>query len=217
MLCPGCHADLTRRHVLEARGIPPMANHSKIIYPACADCGLPIARGESTDIAGKGRKVLLLTGTAGAGKTALGQLIERRHGYVFIDGDAIQKRVNFFARHDPSYAVDYTAETIRTLLVVLALGYDAVVGYVIGHEALPKYLDALGACGITPVIRVLIPERSVCLARDAARDCWTAGAQWVDRWYDEMRAYLTTYPSLCVDTSEETLEETYQKHFRRLV
>ncbi|HML46696.1 MAG TPA: hypothetical protein PKE04_08105 [Clostridia bacterium] len=71
--------------------------------------------------------------------------------------------------------------------------------------------------GLVPAFRVLVPERRICLERDLARDCWTAGEVWVDRWYEEMRSYLSTHPSLCVDSSNETLDETYARHFIELL
>jgi adenylylsulfate kinase-like enzyme len=163
------------------------------------------------------RKVLLITGTAGSGKTALGQLIESRNNYVFIDGDAIQKKVNYFVRRDPTIKVDYQTETINTLLLLLALGYDVVVGYIINQETLLRYTNELKTHKIAPVFRVLVPVRSVCLERDIARECWTAGEMWVDKWYDEMRSYLTTHSSLCIDNSFETVEETYRNHFEKIL
>lgn len=68
-----------------------------------------------------------------------------------------------------------------------------------------------------PVFRVLIPNREVCLQRDLDRECWTAGAEYVDRWYDEQRAYLETEPGACVDSSEETLADTFAGHFKGLL
>jgi hypothetical protein len=195
-----------------------MSNKSRIIHPVCSICDYVIQLSDVSDSIDEGRKVLLITGTAGAGKTALGQLIEDRYDYVFIDGDAIQKRENHFAKKNPGKTVDYQAETINTMMILCALGYDVVVGYIISNcEILEMYVGALGKHSITPVFRILIPERSVCLDRDLARDCWTAGAQWVDKWYEEMRSFLITHPSLCIDSSYETLEETFINHFAKLL
>lgn len=194
-----------------------MKNGSKVLYPKCSSCGAPIRFSDVSKNIDESRKILLITGTAGAGKTALGQLIQRKHHRIFVDGDAIQKRVHFYAKQDPSIGVDCQAETRNTALILLALGYDVVVGYIINKETLQAYQSELAKYHIVPVFRVLVPERSVCLQRDIARDCWTAGEVWVDQWYEEMRAFLVTDNSLCVDSSSETLQETYEKHFADLL
>ena len=80
-----------------------------------------------------------------------------------------------------------------------------------------RYIDGLASYKITPTFRVLVPERSVCLQRDIDRECWTAGAEYVDRWYDEQRAYLITDPEICVDSSQETMEDTFINHFQALL
>ena len=218
MNCPTCSSDLLLCHKLIDGAVSPMKNKSNIIYPNCSVCGRPIQIEDVEAYIAGNRKVLLISGTAGAGKTALGQYIESKSDYIFIDGDAISKRVNHYARLDPSAVTpDYQKETIRTMLVLLGLGYDVVVGYVINKEVLKWYIDGLASYKITPTFRVLVPERSVCLQRDIDRECWTAGAEYVDRWYDEQRAYLITAPEICVDSSQETMEDTFINHFQALL
>lgn len=216
--CPQCNADLLHCYNLIDDTISPMGNKSKIIYPKCSVCNYAL---QVSDIEGSisvNRKVLLISGTAGAGKTALGQFIESKSDYLFLDGDAISKRVNRYTRLDPAAAMHaYQRETIRTMLVLLGLGYDIVVGYVIDPEALRWYREGLARYQITPLFRVLVPNRNVCLQRDIERECWTAGAEYVDRWYDEQRAYLNTDPEICIDSSQETLSDTFEKHFRELL
>ena len=218
MLCPNCNTDLLNTLLLEASDIPPMTNKSRIIYPTCSQCGYVIKLSDFSGNIKAERRVLLITGTAGAGKTALGQLIEKRSDYIFVDGDAIQKRVNYFARKNPGTKVNYYAEVIDTMMILCSLGYYVVVGYIINNsEVLSKFIEPLNIHGIKPLFRILVPERSVCLDRDLSRECWTAGAEWVDKWYEEMRSFLSSHPALCIDTSEETLEETFDKHFAELL
>lgn len=205
-------------HRLIDNTVLPMKNKSKIIYPKCSVCGHPIQVSEIEENISVSRKVLLISGTAGAGKSALGQLIESKSDYIFIDGDAISKRVNHYAKLDPSAVVpDYQMETIRTMLVLLGLGYDVVVGYVINQQIIIWYREGLTEYQITPIFRVLVPDRSVCIQRDIDRECWTAGEEYVDRWFDEQRSFLTTDPEICVDSSQESLLDTFSKHFLGLL
>lgn len=92
-----------------------------------------------------------------------------------------------------------------------------MVGYVINPEVLRWYHKGLERYQITPVFRVLVPDRDVCLQRDIDRECWTAGAEYVDRWFNEQRAYLKTAPEICIDTSQETLADTFDNHFQGLL
>jgi|GEM_PF-1463665 len=216
--CPSCDSDIQHNHSLEASDIPPMTNKSRIILPACSVCGRGLQLADVCGNIAADRKVLLITGTTGAGKTALGQLIERKSSYVFIDGDAIQKRVNYFAKKKPNMRVDYYTSTIETMMILCGLGYNVIIGYIINNaEILELFTHPLAEYGITPTFRVLVPEREVCLSRDLSRECWTAGATWIDAWYGEMCMFLLTHPSACIDTSNEMLEETFSRHFAKLL
>lgn len=202
MFCSNCKSDLLTHHILEDGIIPPMTNKSKIIYPKCSVCQNPIRLIDVSKNINENKKVLLIAGTVGAGKTAIGQYIENKYDYVFVDGNAIQKRENYFVKRDPNYKVDFYAETISTMLILLGLGYNVVVGYIIYGVTLKMFVDDLAKYRITPIFRVLVPERNICLERDIARECWTAGEEWVDKWYDEIN---------------ETLEETVNNHFVKLL
>lgn len=220
MFCPICDSDLKSNHFLEDTIISSMKNRSRIIHPKCSVCGHTIQISNVENNITENQKVLLITGTAGSGKTAIGQLIEKKSDYIFIDGDAISKRVNYFARMDSSIKADeqlFQTETIHTMLIVLALGYNVAVGYVINKENLERYRGALSKYNIIPTFRVLVPERKICIERDIARECWTAGEVWIDKWYEEQRAFLTTHHSFCIDSSNETLEETFNYHFAHLL
>ena len=89
LFCSKCNADLRNNHVLEDCIIPPMTNKSKIIHPRCTSCNDEINLKDVSKAINANSKVLLIFGTAGAGKTAIGQLIEQKKNYIFIDGDAI--------------------------------------------------------------------------------------------------------------------------------
>src|SRR3989338_1823515 len=95
--CPKCYSNLMHCHNLSDDTISPMTNKSKIIYPKCSACNHIIQVPDIEENIAVSRKVLLISGTAGAGKTALGQFIESKSDYIFIDGDAVSKRVNHYA------------------------------------------------------------------------------------------------------------------------
>jgi len=214
--CGNCNSNLIGNHELEAKYISPMKNGSRIIEPVCRSCRAVVDRNDVEKDIMQTQRVVIISGTAGAGKSALGQFIEDKFDYVFIDGDAVSKKVNHMARIDPSYKnEEYLChtETINTMLVTLGLGYNVVVGYVFDLADIENYRKALAKCGIIPFVRVLIPTRNVCIERDKERSCWTAGEEFVDKWFDSQLAIKNVHSDICVDNSFETIEETVTNHF----
>lgn len=176
--CRSCNAEIKNNHTLEANYIPPMKNGSKILDPACNKCGTLINFSSVEKMIKPTQRVVIISGTAGAGKSTLGQVIEKKFNYVFIDGDAVSKKVNFKAKIDSTVKNDEYlchTETINTMLVTLGLGYNIVIGYVFDLPDIQKYKEILAQYGIIPFVRVLVPTRSVCIQRDGERSCWTAG------------------------------------------
>ena len=161
--------------------------------------------------------VILVTGTAGAGKSAVGQYIGQKYGYVFVDGDAVSYLLNRRCEEEPLVVRnEYLchSEVIRIMLTVLGLGYTRlIVSYVIEQGELIRYQSALESYKVSYTIRVLVPDREVCLERDFARVGWRAGAEYVDKWHLGFRSMMVTHPTLCADTSAESLEETVENHF----
>lgn len=100
------------------------------------------------------------------------QYIENRYKYVSIDGDAVSKRLNYMMKIAPTIINDeYIChiETIRTMFIVLGLGYNIVTGHVFNIEDMQKYKNSLAKYSITPTIRVLVDTRDICIERDKGR------------------------------------------------
>lgn len=220
MTCPNCAADLRTHHTLISATIPPIRNGSAIIEPSCRVCGHCI---EVADVVGAitpGQHVMLVSGTAGVGKSTVGQYIAHRYPYILIDGDAISRKVNHRAKVDSAFVrQEYLCHTevMHTMLVTIGLGYHVVVAYVIQQIDFSRYTEALAKYHVSYHFRVLTPRRDTCLQRDFHRPCWTAGAENVDQWFDEFETMKQSHPELCLDTSEETVEETVAKHFHALL
>lgn len=219
-ICTVCNSELVKLHQLEAPGIPPMKNKSRIISPLCANCGASIEVCNVSDNILSTQKVILISGTAGAGKSAIGQFIENKFNYVFIDGDAVSKKLNYMMKIGSTVKRDEYichTETIRTMIITLGLGYNVVVGYVFNMDDIQKYRKSLLKYNINPIFRVLVPNRDICIERDKERPCWTAGVEFVDKWYLDQQSFKNIDPRICIDNSLETLEETVALHFIELL
>lgn len=206
--CTVCGLDLFKYHNLETTVIPPMKNRSRIISPSCSNCGTPIEVYDVSNNITPTQKVILISGTAGAGKSTIGQYIERKFNYIFIDGDAVSKKLNYMIKNNPTIIHDEYlchTETINTMIITLGLGYNVVVGYVFNIDDIENYRYYLSKYNINPIFRVLVPNRDVCIIRDKKRSCWTAGVEFVDKWYLEQQSFKDMNANICIDNSSETV------------
>jgi gluconate kinase len=218
--CAVCDVNLLDQHELETTDILPMKNGSRIIAPLCANCRTPINVSDVSENITSSQSVVLISGAVGAGKSTIGQYIEDKYNYVFIDGDAVSKKVNFLAKTGQTIKHDEFVchtETINMMLVILGLGYNVIVGYVFSFNDIKKYRDSLLQYRINPIFRVLIPSRDVCIERDKERPCWTAGVEFVDRWYNEQESFRDLDENICIDNSTESVKETVMLHFHHLL
>lgn len=218
--CTICGVDLLKHHELEVTDVSPMKNGSRIIEPVCANCRTPIEMDDVSENIISSQKVMLVSGAVGAGKSTIGQYIEDKYNYIFIDGDAVSKKLNFRIKMgQTTKCAEYLChtETLRTMITTLGLGYNVVVGYVFGINDLHHYNNYLFPYNIKPVFRVLVPSRDVCIERDKKRSCWTAGEGFVDKWYKEQQSFKDIDISICIDNSNESVKETIMRHFHHLL
>lgn len=220
MNCSYCGAELKKNHILEFQEGVVMENGDKIISPCCSVCKHTICSQEVSAGINGGQKVILLSGPCGAGKSSIGRYISQKYGYIHIDGDSVSKRVNWEIRNHrikdrSGYLVHQ--EVIETMEVVLGLGYSVIVTYIIEREVLEDYLLPLKKSGLQPVFRILLPERKVCINRDISRKGWTAGPEFIDKWYEQQVWLGAKMPGSIIDSSNESLEETVDRHFPILI
>lgn len=194
--------------------IPEMSNGDKIIAPRCNACLERITVDNSWHSDDKEQKVLLITGLCGSGKSSLGQRLAQITGYIHIDGDAVSKRVNWDIRNgylDRRSGYRVFDETLDTIQVVLQLGYSVVTTYVFTEEALKRYESVFSELGVKFHVFILKTDKDVCIQRDISRKCWTAGEEFVMKWYEEQKALMENYRWTVIDNSVDGLNETVQK------
>lgn len=83
-----------------------------------------------------------------------------------------------------------------------------------GKSSIGQYI--FKKSGLRPVFKILLPERTVCFERDISRKGWTAGAEFIDKWYEQQAQLGAEIPGSIIDNSKETLEETVARHFPML-
>jgi adenylylsulfate kinase-like enzyme len=219
MECPKCNILLSDSLKLFSDKISPMKNGSIVYEPFCSKCGYVLKSYDLEKNISRTQNVIIISGPVGSGKSTIGNCLQTLHDFKFIDGDAITKKVNYYKvtnEKQQQYYLNH-AETIETMVVMLGLGFNVVIGYIINENELNRYLYVLQKYGISPFFRVLIPKKEICIKRDIDRKCWTAGNEYIEKWYEEQRIYLETMESNCIDSSKENISETLKKHFEDII
>jgi adenylate kinase family enzyme len=129
-----------------------------------------------------GRKVLLLTGPGGSGKTTIAELLAKRHGFGCIDGDDLDSE--FFPDGgqwlpENSNRLKLAHEKILAE-VIKAFNYgkdDVVLDCIIFGDYHGFMKQLKNEFGNALVVKVLFPTKEEMVKRDRARKCWTTGIE----------------------------------------
>jgi len=168
--------------------------------------------------------VILLVGPAGSGKTTLGSRIAENKGWVHISEDNIWNEIGHpphALRTDAGQQVVHARadEKIRN---ALDAGLNVVFDFLVYEDPplrIDAYEDSLRRSGLPFVTRVLRPSVDSILERRRARR--RPSGRDVDGRRHNAEHQLTCLASIdaerVIDTSNETPEETYARHFFHLV
>jgi predicted kinase len=169
-------------------------------------------------------KVLLLSGTCGSGKTTISKLIAEQENWERICEDDIWLKLFGKDRGNPRLPGG-ERKRAKVYEIVFDKIHECgeheknVVIDLTVHEAPPdaflEYKEFFEANGIPFEIRILHPRLEVAVSRDSRRRCWNVGAERVK----QLRAKYTVEifgEENFIDNSDESPEETFEKHFRDL-
>ena len=165
------------------------------------------------------KKVIILTGSGGAGKTTIAKLIEKECGYILLDGDNAD--TEYFPNggqwlpENSDKLCQAHDKILRSAKKLVQAGKRVVIDYIIFGQYLDFFDKFMIAFGDDLQIAVLFPKRSESVIRDKERICWTTGEERIKAIYSEFAKIRDEVgEDKYIDTSGQTPEETFQKYFK---
>lgn len=163
------------------------------------------------------KKVLLLTGPGGAGKTTISELLELR-GYVRLDADRAD--TEFFPNGGQwlSENTESLAKAHDKIVTMARELVDQDKSVVIDYIIFGRYLEFIEKLkkefGDDFEVKVLFPSREETVKRDLERECWTTGEKRITEVRAEFGAIRSEIGSEnFIDTTGLTPEATVSSYF----
>ena len=159
------------------------------------------------------KKILLITGPGGAGKTTVAEILQKTYGYCMLDGD--QEDTEFFPKGGqwlPENSQLLALAHQKIIQKVKKLAEDnkkIVVDYIIfGNYA--DFMESFRKEFRKDFkVKVLFPSEEVTIQRDAERECWTTGSKRIKQVRKEFLKNKDVFGHHnFIDTSTQTPEET---------
>jgi predicted kinase len=171
------------------------------------------------------RKVILITGPAGSGKSTVAERIARNPGWIHVCEDdywvEIKKGQRFRQLRTPEEQDIVQPEVVREIARILSDGNNAVLEFIL-YEAPPRpliyYRERLQQPGIEMLVKALRPAEDVVMQRKHARG-WPMHADESKHTKRQLVCLDSDYirREWLIDNSRLTVEETYAGYFRDFV
>ena len=165
------------------------------------------------------KKVLILIGPGGSGKTTIADLLVQKHNFIKIDGDNLD--TEFFPNGGQWMPenLDKLKQAHKKIFTKVKELFDkgeksVVLDYIIFGDYL-NFLEMFkNEFGDKLEVKVLFPTKEEMVKRDEKRECWTTGAERISMVRAEFEAMKDMIGAdNFIDTTGQTPEMTLQKYF----
>lgn len=165
------------------------------------------------------KKMLILTGPGGSGKTTIANLLVKRSGFVKVDGDRLDSEFFPEGLHWLPENFEKLKQAQKKIFTEVKKAFDngennVVLDYIIFGNY-PEFFETFRKeFGNKLEIKVLFPTKEEMVKRDKERECWTTG---IDR-ITTVRAEFEAIKDLIgkdnfIDTTGQTPSDTFEKYF----
>lgn len=168
------------------------------------------------------KKVLILSGPGGTGKTTIAKLLSKRFGFFRLDGDREDSEFfpngkQWLSKNSKKLQKAHNKILQRTKELVQR-DKIVIVDYIIFGDYLNFFEKFKKTFGKHLEIRILFPDVEECVKRDLRRRCWTTGRKRIEAVYSDFKKIKNKIGvDKFIDTSGQTPAETVEKYFKFLV
>ncbi|MFA6254716.1 MAG: AAA family ATPase [Patescibacteria group bacterium] len=165
------------------------------------------------------KRVLILTGPGGSGKTTIADLLVKRCGFIKVDGDRLDSEFFPEGLHWLPENFEKLKQAHDKIFAEVKKIYNhskdkIVIDYLIFGHYLEFFERFKKEFGNDLEIKVLFPTKEEMIKRDKERECWTTG---VDR-ITAVRAEFEAIKDVIgkenfIDTTGQTADATFDKYF----
>ena len=169
------------------------------------------------------RKVIILTGPGGAGKTTIAKLLVDKYNFILIDGD--REDTEFFQNGKKQYLPENIESLKKAHDKILNLAKklfnkqekNIVIDYIIFGEYIKFFEKFKKEFNKDLIIKVLFPSLEEMVKRDWDRECWTTGIGRiiaVKRELEKIKKYIgkENFINSTKQTPEETIKYILKKN-----
>lgn len=166
------------------------------------------------------KKVLILTGPGGAGKTTIAKLLTQKYNFLLIDGDRLD--TEFFPNGGqwlPKNTENLAKAHDKILNIIKKLFNEQDKGIVLDYIIFGRYIEFFEKFrkefGDNLIIKILFPSLDETVKRDWDRKCWTTGIGRilaVRKEFESMKKYIGK--ENFINSTKQTPEETIKKYFK---
>jgi len=182
------------------------------ILPVCNNCGETVIL--SKDIKKYNKRILILTGPCGSGKTSIAEYLYQNKEFNIVDLDSI---IDLVQNKYKIKGVDYNSkeainELVESINILLHYNNDIAVSYIIDPDKIEMYKNIFHNFGLSYKIIFLYSNYLTILKRTKTRTCFNSitPEKWVKHFYDKMIPLkdIVTENYEIIDNTNLSLEET---------
>jgi adenylate kinase family enzyme len=165
------------------------------------------------------KKVLILTGPGGSGKTAIADLLVERCGFVKVDGDDLDTEFfpnggQWFPENSEKLRKAHEKIFVEVKNLFNNGENNVVLDYIIFGNYLEFFEKFKKEFGNNLEIKVLFPSKEEMVKRDKERECWTTGIERISSVSAEFEAIKDVIgKNNFINTTGQTADTTFEKYF----
>lgn len=165
------------------------------------------------------KKVLILSGPGGSGKTTIADLLVEKYDFIKIDGDDLDTEFfpdgkQWLPENSDKLEQAHNKILSEVKKIFNKSGKNVVLDYIIFNNYLEFFKKFKAAFENNLEIKILLPTKEEIIKRDEERKCWTTGVERISSVHAEFENIKNVIgPNNFIDTTGETVKTTFEKYF----